>query len=195
MFSIKSFLHCQLHRGSPQCHHRLCEAVSRSVATGRVRAAMTGNDQMLAKSAKDSESQQPCDIEAHLSREGKARNLSSLSKFIFSFSGIPGMVSLHGGLPNASIFPFKAMKVQLEDGTSLSKTEKTTRRKVSHTPYTLHTILHCAPLQNFASPANQDSQYSLCTVISQPIKKASGIGFALHKQNCQQCLLPNAAIL
>ena len=67
-----------------------------------------------------------CNIESHLSKEGLARNLSSLSKFIFSFSGIPGMVSLHGGLPNASIFPFKSMKVELQDGTwlDMSTTEK-----------------------------------------------------------------------
>ena len=65
----------------------------------------------------------PCNIERHLSKEAKARTLSSLSKFIFSFSGIPGMVSLHGGLPPPSIFPFKALKVQLEDGTWLDMSD------------------------------------------------------------------------
>jgi len=66
----------------------------------------------------------PCDIDHHLSQEASARTLSSLSKFIFSFSGIPGMVGLHGGLPPPSIFPFKAMKVQLEDGTWLDLSAK-----------------------------------------------------------------------
>ena len=66
----------------------------------------------------------PCNIERHLSKEAKARTLSSLSKFIFSFSGIPGMVSLHGGLPPPSMFPFKALKVQLEDGTWLDMSDK-----------------------------------------------------------------------
>ena len=66
----------------------------------------------------------PCNIEHHLSKEASARTLSSLSKFIFSFSGIPGMVGLHGGLPPPSIFPFKAMKVQLEDGTWLDMSAK-----------------------------------------------------------------------
>ena len=61
----------------------------------------------------------PCNVESHLSKEASARTLSSLSKFIFEFSGIPGMVGLHGGLPPASIFPFKGMKLQLEDGTWL----------------------------------------------------------------------------
>lgn len=69
------------------------------------------------------EERHACNIESHLSKEGQARNLSSLSKFIFSFSGIPGMVSLHGGLPNASIFPFKSMKVELQDGIWLDMSE------------------------------------------------------------------------
>ena len=66
----------------------------------------------------------PCDIESHLSKEASARTLSSLSKFIFEFSGIPGMVGLHGGLPPPSIFPFKGMKVQLEDGSWLDMSDK-----------------------------------------------------------------------
>lgn len=60
-----------------------------------------------------------CDIESHLSREAKTRTLSTLSKFIFGFSGIPGMVSLHGGLPPPSIFPFKSLKMELKDGQML----------------------------------------------------------------------------
>lgn len=74
--------------------------------------------------AADHGNRRPCDIESHLSKEGKARNLSSLSKFIFSFSDIPDIVSLHGGLPNASIFPFKSMKVELQDGTWLDMSQK-----------------------------------------------------------------------
>lgn len=77
-----------------------------------------------SQAAADYGNRRPCDIESHLSKEGKARNLSSLSKFIFSFSDIPDIVSLHGGLPNASIFPFKSMKVELQDGTWLDMSEK-----------------------------------------------------------------------
>ena len=80
--------------------------------------------QASGRHAADAENQRPCNIESHLSKEGQARNLSSLSKFIFSFSEIPDMVSLHGGLPNASIFPFKSMKVELDDGTWLDMSEK-----------------------------------------------------------------------
>lgn len=72
-----------------------------------------------AASATQHDKPVPCNIESHLSKEASARTLSSLSKFIFEFSGIPGMVGLHGGLPPPSIFPFKGMKVQLEDGTWL----------------------------------------------------------------------------
>jgi len=81
----------------------------------------------------------PCNIEHHLSKEASARTLSSLSKFIFSFSGIPGMVGLHGGLPPPSIFPFKAMKVQLEDGTWLDMSAKD---KVCCLPCIAHRCIH-----------------------------------------------------
>lgn len=82
------------------------------------------SSQAAGKQATDHGNQRPCHIESHLSKEGKARNLSSLSKFIFSFSEIPDIVSLHGGLPNASIFPFKSMKVELQDGSWLDMSEK-----------------------------------------------------------------------
>lgn len=57
-----------------------------------------------------------CDIESHLSHEARTRTLSTLSKFIFGFSGIPDMVSFHGGLPPPSIFPFKSIKLETNDG-------------------------------------------------------------------------------
>ena len=100
---------------------------SQTRASGRSVTSMqktTATQQAPCKLPAENAASIPCDIEAHLSREGKARNLSSLSKFIFSFSGIPGMVSLHGGLPNASIFPFKSMKVELGDGTWLDMSDK-----------------------------------------------------------------------
>ena len=84
----------------------------------------TASSRQAGQYTADDGERRQCDVESHLSKEGKARNLSSLSKFIFSFSDIPDMVSLHGGLPNASIFPFKAMKVELEDGTWLDMSAK-----------------------------------------------------------------------
>ena len=97
-----------------------CRAYGR---TTDMQAAASGS-QAAGHHAADNGNRRPCDIESHLSKEGKARNLSSLSKFIFSFSDIPDIVSLHGGLPNASIFPFKSMKVELQDGTWLDMSEK-----------------------------------------------------------------------
>eukprot|EP00891_Asterochloris_glomerata_P003670 jgi/Astpho2/3670/fgenesh1_pg.00059_%23_23_t len=47
------------------------------------------------------------------------RQLSSLSALIFGFNGVPGMIGLNGGLPNASIFPVKSMQLTLTDGTVL----------------------------------------------------------------------------
>lgn len=114
----------------------------------------TTTQQVPGKSAADSGESRPCDVEAHLSKEGKARNLSSLSEFIFRFSGIPGMVSLHGGLPNASIFPFKSMKVELGDGTwlDMSGKDKVTQPDTylcvtKHLPVgALQSPAHCNPL-------------------------------------------------
>jgi hypothetical protein len=67
-----------------------------------------------------------CNLERHFSVEAKARRLSSLSKFVFEFSGIPDTCGLHGGLPHPSIFPLKAVKVSLDDGgvVDLSDPEK-----------------------------------------------------------------------
>lgn len=103
--------------------HRYCRAYGRIAASGSMQEAAF-SPQASGRHTADDGNQRPCDIESHLSKEGKARNLSSLSKFIFSFSDIPDMVSLHGGLPNASIFPFKSMKVELEDGTWLDMSAK-----------------------------------------------------------------------
>lgn len=63
-----------------------------------------------------SRSDHACDIDSHLSQEAKTRTLSTLSKFIFGFSGIPDMVSFHGGLPPPSTFPFKSFKLETRDG-------------------------------------------------------------------------------
>ena len=108
---------------APQRLHRFHRACGRIAASGKMQEAASA-PQAASQQTADGGNHRPCDIESHLSKEGKARNLSSLSKFIFSFSDIPDMVSLHGGLPNASIFPFKSMKVELEDGTWLDMSAK-----------------------------------------------------------------------
>lgn len=91
----------------------------------------------------------PCNIDQHLSKEASARTLSSLSKFIFEFSGIPGMVGLHGGLPPASIFPFKSMKVQLEDGTWLDMSDKDKVHRPQH-QHCLRQHVHCTACVYYA---------------------------------------------
>ena len=103
--------------------YRCCRAYGRATASGQMQHAPS-SPHASDRHAADAANHRPCDIESHLSKEGRARNLSSLSKFIFSFSEIPDIVSLHGGLPNASVFPFKSMKVELEDGTWLDMSEK-----------------------------------------------------------------------
>lgn len=108
-----------------QSFYRHCRAYGR-ITDSRNMQHTASSPQASSRSTANGGNQHSCDIESHLSKEGKARNLSSLSKFIFSFSEISDMVSLHGGLPNASIFPFKSMKVELDDGTwlDMSATDK-----------------------------------------------------------------------
>ena len=146
--------------------------------TGRMQEAASSS-QASGERADDG-NQHPCNIESHLSKEGKARNLSSLSKFIFSFSEIPGMVSLHGGLPNASIFPFKSMKVELKDGTWLDMSEK---EKVHASRPGMQ-----MPKQDLNSPRPQATPHhnasagtSSCTACSSP---SSQFVLCVHADGC-----------
>ena len=55
----------------------------------------------------------------HLSEEGSLRQLASLRVLLSTFSGIPGVVGLHGGLPAADAFPFTEMSFTLRDGSKV----------------------------------------------------------------------------
>ena len=103
----------------------------------------TACKQTHAASANKHDKPVPCNIESHLSKEASARTLSSLSKFIFEFSGIPGIVGLHGGLPPPSIFPFKGLKVQLEDGTWLDMSAQEKVRMQQFESATRFALLNC----------------------------------------------------
>ena len=56
------------------------------------------------------------DVESMLSREGRARQMDGLRKVVTAFSGIPGFIGLHGGLPPATAFPIKGVTLTLENG-------------------------------------------------------------------------------
>ena len=100
--------------------HRVREQAGMSLRQQQARLGSTEatsqHQSAQSESQSSSSTRRPCHIEDHLSQEAKSRTLSTLSKFIFGFAGIPDMVSLHGGLPPPSIFPFKSLKMELRDG-------------------------------------------------------------------------------
>ncbi|KAM9969397.1 hypothetical protein ACTFIR_001232 [Dictyostelium discoideum] len=53
-----------------------------------------------------------------LSKRGKLKEASPI-RSLFQYSSLPGMISLGGGLPNASTFPFKSINIELKDGSKL----------------------------------------------------------------------------
>lgn len=61
----------------------------------------------------------PVDYSQHFGHEGQARQLASLRVLLSAFTGVPGIIGLHGGLPPADAFPFTEMSFTLRNGTKL----------------------------------------------------------------------------
>ncbi|KYQ91478.1 hypothetical protein DLAC_08445 [Tieghemostelium lacteum] len=59
------------------------------------------------------------DYNKFISNRGKLKGPSAIREII-AISQQPGMISLGGGLPNPSTFPFKSIKVELKDSSSLT---------------------------------------------------------------------------
>lgn len=53
------------------------------------------------------------DVDALFSEEGRARQQGSLRSLAGQFAGVPGIVSLSGGFPPASLFPFAGLTLHL----------------------------------------------------------------------------------
>ena len=60
------------------------------------------------------------DWDAHLSSEGAARAPPELRAIVNRFSGIPGIITLHGGFPPGEAFPIASMSFTLRDGTKVN---------------------------------------------------------------------------
>ncbi len=56
----------------------------------------------------------------HLSAEGVAREPPTLRIIASRYTGIPGVIGLHGGFPAAEAFPITQLSYTLRDGTSVS---------------------------------------------------------------------------
>lgn len=66
-----------------------------------------------------SDQQCPVDYAQYFGQEGNSRQLASLRVLLSAFTGVPGIIGLHGGLPPADAFPFTDMSFTLRDGTKL----------------------------------------------------------------------------
>ena len=69
--------------------------------------------------------EQACAVDylQHFGEEGHARKLASLRVLLSAFTGVPGIIGLHGGLPPADAFPFTDMSFTLRDGTKMHITD------------------------------------------------------------------------
>lgn len=73
----------------------------------------------VAGKADPQEEASPVDYSQHFGHEGQARQLASLRVLLSAFTGVPGIIGLHGGLPPADAFPFTEMSFTLRDGTRM----------------------------------------------------------------------------
>lgn len=78
------------------------------------------------------------DYTQHFGQEGHARKLASLRVLLSAFTGVPGIIGLHGGLPPADAFPFTEMSFTLRDGTKMQISDP------AQVNYSLHHSLHNA---------------------------------------------------
>ena len=85
----------------------------------------------------------PVDFSQHFGHEGQARQLASLRVLLSAFTGVPGIIGLHGGLPPADAFPFTEMAFTLRDGTKME-----IKDPAQVQPYT-------APARSFQSQPNR----------------------------------------
>ena len=74
---------------------------------------------MCQGGTEDAQCDELVNIDAMLSKEGRARQMAGLRKLVTAFAGVPGIIGLHGGLPPASSFPIKGVTLTLEDGRKL----------------------------------------------------------------------------
>jgi hypothetical protein len=58
------------------------------------------------------------DYDNYCSEEGRSRGMPALRTLVTTFTGVPGIIGLHGGLPPATAFPFTEISIKLRDGSS-----------------------------------------------------------------------------
>ena len=96
----------------------------------------------------------PVDYNQHFGQEGHARQLASLRVLLSAFTGVPGIIGLHGGLPPADAFPFTEMSFTMRDGTKLQITDPAQVMTEHISAHALHLkVCRCSGLGIIQSPA------------------------------------------
>ncbi len=72
------------------------------------------------------------DYNSFLSRRSQLRRPSPI-RALQPLLSIPGMISLGGGMPNASLFPFVGVRLGLRDGTQLELPDDLMRDALQYT--------------------------------------------------------------
>ena len=103
----------------------------------------------------------PVDYTQHFGQEGHARQLASLRVLLSAFTGVPGIIGLHGGLPPADAFPFTEMSFTLRDGTKLQITDPAQVMTEHINAHALHLSLPL--LQSGDHTVSSLADTSLCT--------------------------------
>ena len=93
----------------------------------------TTSTTMCQGATEDAQCDGMVNIDAMLSKEGRARQMAGLRKLVTAFAGVPGIIGLHGGLPPASSFPIKGVTLTLEDGRKLEIDDPVKARILSST--------------------------------------------------------------
>ena len=88
---------------------------------------------MCQGGTEDAKCDELVNIDAMLSKEGRARQMAGLRKLVTAFAGVPGIIGLHGGLPPASSFPIKGVTLTLEDGRKIEIDDPVKARILSST--------------------------------------------------------------
>ena len=93
-------------------------------AAGAVRSVSTSAAR--ASGAGDEDGTKRVNYEEYLTDNAKRRQPSAI-RALMPLMKQPGMISLHGGMPNPGLFPFMSMTVTLRDGSVLALDEEQVR--------------------------------------------------------------------
>lgn len=91
----------------------------KAALTPAAAAAPAGPSPPAAVAQPPAELEPPADMLRLLSTEGRRRTSGSLRDMVSQFSGVEGLVGLHGGLPPEHSFPLTSLQFGLEDGTTV----------------------------------------------------------------------------